>query len=119
MAVRGRGRGRVGGRVLDPTGGVVAERAAVARAAGRVAEGRAVARREVGTAAVGSEEARTGRGDGGGGDGKEVMAHLEGETLADDDDPGLVVLLIHRLLDQLRGVLRRARGVRSAPCSEG
>ena len=119
MAVRGRGRGRVGGRVLDPTGGVVAERAAVARAAGRVAEGRAVVGREVGTATVGSEEARTGRGDGGGGDGKEVMAHLEGETLADDDDPGLVVLLIHRLLDQLRGVLRRARGVRSAPCSEG
>ena len=53
MAVRGRGRGRVGGRVLDPTGGVVAERAAVARAAGRVAEGRAVSGREVGTAAVG------------------------------------------------------------------
>ena len=51
MAVRCRGRGRVGGRVLVPTGGVVA-----------------------GRAAVGSEEASTGRGDGGGGDGKVAMA---------------------------------------------
>ena len=55
---RGRGSGRVGGRVLDLVGHLVVARAAVARAAGRVAERKAVAGREGETAAVGTEEAR-------------------------------------------------------------